>query len=240
MENESRWIDGLTLVLSVLIMGMAVFFLVHMGTFDKPLFTNNRMTWYLTRAAGTTAYILLTLSVLWGLALNISAVKTWSPGPLTMVLHATLSWAALGFGMIHGVILLFDRYYHYRVTDLLIPFTGPYRPVAVGLGIIGFWMLVVVTPSFALRRRLFSYRAWKMLHYTTYIAFLLVSAHGLTAGTDASRSGFRLLFEGSVLLTGVLLWYRIRASQRASEPTPSARPRRAIPPAAKPSSGKLR
>jgi sulfoxide reductase heme-binding subunit YedZ len=230
--------DGLSLVLSVVVIALAGLFLVQTGTFNTSLWTNSRMTWYLTRAAGTTAYILLTLSMLWGLALNFNAVKTWSPGPLTMVLHATISWLALVLAMVHGSLLLFDGYYHYRITDILVPFTGPYRPMAVGLGVVGFWILVVVTPSFALRRRLFSYRTWKILHYSSYVAFLLVTAHGLTAGTDASRLGFQLLFVTSVLLTLMLLRYRIRASHNAGDQAP-ARPRTTARPAGKISSGKL-
>ena len=238
MQNESRWIDGLSLVLSVVVMALAGLWLTQTGAFSTSLFTNSRMTWYITRAAGITAYILLTLSVLWGLALNFSAVKNWSPGPLTMVLHATISWLALLFAMVHGAMLLFDGYYHYRITDIVIPFTGPYRPIAVGLGVVGFWILVVVTPSFALRRRLFSYPTWKILHYTSYIAFLLVTAHGWTAGTDATRPGFRLLFAASVLLTLILLRYRIRLSQTGGEKVP-ALPRTTARPAGKISSGKL-
>jgi predicted ferric reductase len=238
MQNDSRWMDGLSLVLSLVVLALAGLFLVQTGTFNTSLWTNSRMTWYLTRAAGTTAYILLTLSMLWGLALNISSVKTWSPGPLTMVLHATISWLALVLAMVHGAMLLFDGYYHYRITDLLVPFTGPYRPMAVGLGVVGFWILVVVTPSFALRRRRFSYRTWKILHYTSYVAFLLVTAHGLTAGTDAFRVGFQMLFVTGVLLTLILLRYRIRAKQVASEQVP-ARTRAATRPTKRISSGKL-
>lgn len=236
MEKETRWMDGLSLVLSVLVIGMAVFWLTQSGTFNTSLLTNSRASWYLTRGIGITAYILLTFSVLWGLALNISAVKPWSPGPLTMLIHATISWTALVFGMVHGMLLLFDKYYTYHITDILIPFTGPYRPVAVGLGILGFWLLVIITPSFALRKGLFSYRAWKMLHYTSYVAFLLVTAHGLTAGTDASRLGFRLLFGSSVLLSMILLGYRIQAKQ-AKRGQPAARP---LPSTAKVPSNRLR
>ena len=217
--------DGLSLVLSLFIVAMAVLWLTQVGTFHTSITANSRATWYLMRGLGITAYILLTVSVLWGLALSTSAVKPWSPGPLSMLIHATISWTALVFGMVHGMLLLFDGYYTYHITNILIPFTGPYRPAAVGLGIIGFWLLVIVTPSFALRKRLFSYRTWKLLHYTTYAAYLLITAHGLTAGTDASRVGFRLLFFGSVFLTMVILSYRIQFGKNTN-PTPTKIPSR--------------
>jgi sulfoxide reductase heme-binding subunit YedZ len=94
-----------------------------------------------------------------------------------------------------------------------VPFVGPYRPVATGLGTLAFWILVVVTPSFALKKRLFSYRAWRTLHYLSYAAFILVTAHGLLTGTDATKLGFQVLFGVSVLLSVILLGYRIGVKQ---------------------------
>ena len=220
MTHESRWMDGVSLLLSLFIVAMAGLWLTQAGTFSASIMSNSRATWYLMRGLGITAYILLTFSVLWGLALSTSAVKPWSPGPLSMLIHATISWTALVFGMVHGLLLMFDSYYTYHITNILIPFNGPYRPVAVGLGIIGFWILVVITPSFALRKRLFSYRTWKLVHYLSYVAFLLITAHGLTAGTDASRVGFRLLFFGSLFLSMILLSYRIQ-NGKDSSPEPA-------------------
>jgi predicted ferric reductase len=214
MTHESRW------MVSIFIVALAALWLTQAGTFNASIMSSSRATWYLMRGLGITAYILLTFSVLWGLALSTRAVRPWSPGPLSMLIHATISWTALIFGMVHGLLLLFDGYYHYSITNILIPFNGPYRPVAVGLGIIGFWILVVITPSFALHKRLVSYRAWKTLHYLSYVAFLLITAHGLTAGTDASRIGFRLLFFGSLFLSMILLSYRIEFG-KDSRPEPA-------------------
>ena len=224
MENESHWMDHVSFVFSLVVAGLAGAWLIRSSTFDASVATSDNLSWYLIRASGITAYILLTLSVIWGLALTSSAVKDWSPGPLSMVIHSTISWLSLLFAMAHGVLLLFDSYFSYRITDILLPFTGPYRPFAVGLGVVAFWITVVVTPSFALKKHLFSYRTWRLLHYTAYAAFMLVTAHGLTAGTDSQKLGFRLLFGASVLLTVILLGYRIGV-KRSSRGKPSqARP----------------
>jgi len=209
MQNESHWMDSTSLVFSLFVIALAGVWLVHTGTLETSLTASNNATWYLIRSFGITAYILLTLSVMWGLALSSAAVKNWSPGPLTMLLHSTISWLSLVFGLVHGLLLMADKYFTYRITDVLIPFAGPYRPLAVGLGTTAFWILVIVTPSFALKKRLFSYRVWKTLHYTSYVAFLLVTAHALAAGTDAKNIGFRLLLGLSLLLSVLLLSYRI-------------------------------
>jgi sulfoxide reductase heme-binding subunit YedZ len=213
MDNETHWMDNLSLAFSVLVAGLAAAWLVRSGTFDAGFVARDNLTWYLIRASGITGYILITLSVLWGLALSSSAVKNWSPGPLTMVLHSTISWLGLLFGIAHAMLLMADKYFTYRLTDLVVPFVGPYRPFATGLGTLAFWILLVVTPSFALKKRLFSYRAWRTLHYLSYAAFILVTAHGLLTGTDATKLGFQVLFGVSVLLSVILLGYRIGVKQ---------------------------
>jgi sulfoxide reductase heme-binding subunit YedZ len=223
METESHWMDNVSFVFSLLVAGLAGAWLVH-GSFETSVVTSGNLTWYLIRASGITAYIMLTLSVIWGLALTSSAIKDWSPGPVSMVIHATISWLSLLFAAVHGALLLFDSYFAYRITDILIPFTGPYRPLAVGLGVVAFWITLVVTPSFALKKHLFSYRTWRILHYTSYGAFMLVTAHGLAAGTDAQKLGFRLLFGVSVLLTVILLGYRIGVKQPSRGKHAPARP----------------
>jgi sulfoxide reductase heme-binding subunit YedZ len=215
MENETHWMDSLSLVFSLLVVGLAGAWLVRSGTFENRFAASDNLTWYLIRASGITSYIMLTLSVIWGLALSSSAVKNWSPGPLTMTLHSSISWLGLLFGAAHGLLLLADKYFTYRLTDLVVPFVGPYRPFATGLGTLSLWIVVIVTPSFALKKRLLGYRAWKTLHYLSYAAFALVTAHGLLAGTDARNLGFRLLFGASVLITVVLLGYRIGVKQAA-------------------------
>jgi methionine sulfoxide reductase heme-binding subunit len=238
MDNDSRWMDGLSLIFSLVVVVLSAGWLLSHGTFSSLSPHDSQLAWYMIRASGITAYILVTLSVIWGIALGSSAIKNWSPGPLTMLLHATIAWLGLIFGMLHGLLLMFDGYFHYHLTDILIPFTGPYRPLATGLGVLGFWVLVVVTPSFALKKRLFSHRAWKTLHYTSYAAFLLVTLHGLSAGTDATNLGFRLLFGTSVLITLVLLGYRIatrRSPGKKAGAHSAPRPR----PAAKLPSGEL-
>jgi sulfoxide reductase heme-binding subunit YedZ len=229
MENETHWLDNLSLVFSVLVVGMAAAWLVRSGTFDAGFVASDNLTWYLIRASGITGYILITLSVIWGLALSSSAVKDWSPGPLTMAIHATISWLGLLFGMVHALLLMADRYFTYRLTDLAVPFIGPYRPFATGLGTLAFWILVVVTPSFALKKHLFSYKVWRTLHYLSYAAFILVTAHGLLAGTDAPKLGFQIMFGVSVLLSVILSGYRVGVKQASGGKSNRARAARSAP-----------
>ncbi len=232
MVKAARWMDAFSLLFSVAIVVGSVLLLVRSGTLSTSLAQDWNPTWHLIRAMGVTAYILVTISVLWGLALSSRVFRDWSPGVLSVLLHTTVSWLGVVFGLGHGLLLMMDNYFRYHLTDVLIPFTGPYRPLAVGLGTLTFWIALVVSLSFAVKKRL-GHRAWKTLHLSSYGAFVMATAHGLLAGTDASRPGFRLLLLASVVLVTGLLAYRVmaaKASGTAREPA-AARPPFAAPPA---------
>ena len=217
MSNKmTRVLDVLSVVLSIGMVGMAAVWLVNSGAFNSSLADQPNATWYLIRSLGITGYVLITISMAWGIVLSSRIVKDWSPGPLSMLLHSAVSWLGLIFGFGHAILLMADKFFAYSLGDILIPFTGPYRPIEVGLGTLAFWILLIVTPSFALRKRLFSHRTWRLLHYSSYVAFLLVTLHGLLAGTDGTHLGFRLLLGISVLTTSLLLVHRIRTRQGAT------------------------
>lgn len=207
MVKSSPWMDRLSLVSSLVIVFGAAGWLWHTHALSVSLVQDNTLSWHLVRSGGITAYALTTASMVWGLFISSKVVKDWSPGIVSMLLHATLSWLAVVFGIGHGMLLLVDKYYTYQMSDILIPFTGPYRPLAVGLGVVSFWMALVVTLSFSFRKRLGNH-IWKTLHLSSYLAFGLATVHGILAGTDADRLGFRLLMVVSVLGVVSLLVYR--------------------------------
>jgi predicted ferric reductase len=215
MAKAAPWIDRFAFALSALIVLTAAIYMGQHGIFSTSLTANNNSTWYFIRSAGITSYILLTISVLWGLALSSRVVKDWSPGVLSMLIHSTISWLAVVMGIGHGLLLLADQYFKYHLADIFIPFIGPYRPLAVGLGTLTFWIALAVAVSFAVRNRL-PRNVWKKVHYTSYAGFLLATAHGLLAGADASHLGFQLLLLGSVVLVVAMTVYRLRQHAGAS------------------------
>lgn len=215
MIKPSPWMDRLAFAFSAVVIGVAAYWIVQNGLFSPALAQSDNWTWYVIRASGLTSYILLTVSMLWGLALSSKVFKNWSPGPLSMVLHSGLSWIALAFAALHALLLMADKYVPYQLTEVLIPFTGPYRPLAVGLGTIAFWVILVVTLSFSMKKRI-GHRVWKWIHFTSYLAFVLVTVHGLTAGTDASRLGVRLVLVASVVLVSGFLFVRVARRDQKS------------------------
>lgn len=217
MTGSTRWMDTLTFIFSAAIL-IAVAAWTLNGQFIPGLLANDRsITWQLIRSTGITAYILITVSTLWGLKLSGKFVKEWSPGTLSVLLHNSVSWLGIGFAALHAILLLFDEYVTYRPVEIIIPFLGPYRPVAVGLGITSFWILLLVALSFAVKHRL-GYHRWKKLHYASYAAFFMVTVHALFAGTDAEKLGFKLFLGLAVFLVVILTGYRIGVSKTKIRP----------------------
>ena len=216
-ERSTKITDLLLLIGSAIVIGMSAVWMVNSGMFSIRLAEDSKLSWHLVRSSGVIAYLLLMASILWGLFISAQFVKDWSPGPVSMTVHSTISWLALILSLVHALLLLLDDYFTYTLGDLFIPFMGPYRPEAVGLGTLAFWVIVVVTLSFAVKKRL-GHKTWKMLHYASYLSFALVSVHGLFAGTEGTQLGFRVLVALGVVLVVLLLGIRMGKAS-ASAPT---------------------
>ena len=152
--------------------------------------------WLLARSAGLTAYVLLTLSVLAGLVLKSRPSRRLRAAAVTD-LHKTLALTSIAALALHGVALVLDTTVKITVPALLVPGLVSYRPAAVAAGVAGGWLLVAITSSFWLRRRI-GVAVWRRLHWLTYALFALATAHGITAGSDAYQPWARDLYLGAV------------------------------------------
>lgn len=173
----------------------------------------NKTSWYFTRSSGTVAYLLMAGSTIWGLLLSTKIIKEGVPAVLSLAMHNILSWLAIVLGGLHALALLFDSYYTYTLAHITIPFIGPYRPGWVALGIISFYLMFITSISFNFRKQI-GQKRWRKLHYTTFLAFLMVTIHGVMAGTDSGNTGMTLVYWGSGLLVLFLTNYRILATSK--------------------------
>jgi methionine sulfoxide reductase heme-binding subunit len=175
---------------------------------------NDPTFWLLARTSGLTAYALLTASVLAGLVLKSRPFRSLKPAAVTDT-HRFLALLALGAIGLHGAALLLDRTIRLTPAALLVPGASPYRPLAVGIGVLAAELMVVVYASFALRRHIGT-RNWRRLHWATYAIFAAATVHGLAAGTDAAApwtfAGY-LAAVGSV--AGAVAWRALATPQTA-------------------------
>ena len=164
--------------------------------------------WYIARSGGIVAWALLTMSMLWGLALSTKVLRGKPRPNWILDLHRFVGGLAVVFTGVHVIALLFDKYVTFTVVNLFVPFTGSWHPVAVGWGVIGAWLLAAVEVTSLLRKRL-TKRQWRTVHYLSFPLFVLASVHALSAGTDRATVLLRVVFLTAVALIALLTLIRI-------------------------------
>ena len=162
--------------------------------------------WYVTRAAGLTSYFLLWLSMVWGMAISTKFFHPTVDGTYSYDFHEFLSLLGLGFVLLHVVVLMFDQFLPFSIWQIMVPFIDTYRPLWVGLGIIGFYLSLLVTVTFYLRK-IIGAQAFRRIHTLSLVGYLGATLHGLFAGTDSTLPVAKLLYGGTFLVILFLTIY---------------------------------
>ena len=166
--------------------------------------------WYFARSAGIVAYLLLSSSALLGVLMAGRTSFAWPKFAVEEV-HRFLAILTGVFIVLHGGSLLLDRVVPISLSQELVPFESPYRPLAVGLGVCAMELIAAVGITNALRSRL-PYATWRKLHYLTLPAWLLASLHGVLAGTDAADPWFAAIVAGTFAAVVIAAFARFSAS----------------------------
>lgn len=165
-----------------------------------------QLWWFITRAAAIIAYLLLWFSTVWGLAVPSKLLDPLLDRVFVYDFHQTISLLSIGFTLLHVIVLTFDRYLPYSTWQILIPFLSPYRPVWVGIGVLSFYIIALVTVTFYLRDRI-GMPAFRAIHTLSLLGYLGVTLHGLFSGTDSPLLGMSLMYQGTALTVVILTLY---------------------------------
>lgn len=183
-------------------------------------------TWIVLRAAGVGAYLMVFLSVAWGLAATTTPFGKRVSKPTAALVHQFMSTCGLFLLGIHLGGLLLDRYVPFDLADLLVPMRGTYRPVAVALGILAMYGTVVVIVLSWLRRSIGT-TWWRRSHLLAVPTFTLSLLHGVFAGTDTVRPWFWWTYVATGLV--VLFLVVVRGLTSGYRPERAPRPEEAKP-----------
>ena len=168
------------------------------------------ITWYVARSAGIVAYLLMSTSVVLGLLMSARAKFTW-PRFAVEEVHRFLAILTGVFLALHGIALLADRVVPISIVQLVIPFQTSYRPLGVGLGVTSALLLLAVSISNLVRKRV-PFRVWRRIHYLTLAVWLTATAHGLLSGTDRQDFWFIALVGVAVCTVGLALLGRFAST----------------------------
>jgi len=183
--------------------------------------------WILARAAGLTAYVLLTGSVLAGLVVKAKPFGRSLRAATAVDLHRTIAVLALAALAVHATALVLDSTVEIGVGALLVPGIAPYRPLWTGLGVLSAELMLVVYASFSLRRFI-GQRMWRRLHWATYGLFAAATLHGLKAGSDSGQRWAIGLYLGALGAVGFAAAWRALVPAGPPRPAPVSRDKKGI------------
>jgi predicted ferric reductase len=171
---------------------------------------NPHLWWYVARASGIVAWILVTASVVWGLVLSTRLTRRPKPAWF-LDMHRFLAGLSVVFVGVHLAGLVADNYTHFGLASLLVPLASSWHPVAVAWGVVGMYLLLAIEITSLLMRRL-TRRIWHAVHLTSFGLFAFTTIHALTAGTDASDVAVQWFALASCALVGFLTLLRVLSS----------------------------
>jgi methionine sulfoxide reductase heme-binding subunit len=184
--------------------------------------------WYVIRAAGFISAGLIVLLMLSGIGQVtgftyrfLEPVKAWA-------LHKAMALALVVSIAVHIGFLLIDHFVKFSLLQLFVPFLSRYNNhtqllglplgwAAVGLGVLAMYGVVIIVLS-SLGWIDTKKRAWRKLHYLSYVVALFVFLHALYAGSDVQYGIFRAawMFLGLIVVIGMVmrLWRAGSTKQR--------------------------
>jgi sulfoxide reductase heme-binding subunit YedZ len=162
--------------------------------------------WYLTRATAVAAYITLAVGAIMGMLRPLARASNERLSWMVDIAHTSLTVLAAVLTVGHMVSLVFDTFIPFSVLNLLIPTGEPYKALGTSLGVFGMYAMAAVLLTSWAKPRL-SYGFWRAAHYLSFVAFILVTLHGLLAGSDSHEPFMRAIYgacAGAVAFMGLM------------------------------------
>ncbi len=156
--------------------------------------------WYISRVSGIVAFLLLYLSMFLGLAIRLPILnKIISPAD-ALKTHSWISVQAIVIALFHGVVLIFDKFMKFSLVDVFLPFASKYQTAFVGLGVLAFYlMLVLIVTSYL--KKFILHKLWRVIHYFNMALYVFVFVHAMGLGTDLKNPTILAIF---LVMNGLL------------------------------------
>lgn len=176
-----------------------------------------QFAWYLGRASGILAFILLSGGVVFGLVISSRAFIKIVPGSLAYEMHRFVAWLALATVVLHFSSFFFDDFLRLRVVEALVPFVlsrdlettlGFDVGITSAFGIIAFYLIIILILTSEFRAKI-SLKVWRRIHYVSFLAYILFVLHGFLSGTDSNEWWMKAIYSASVSSVTLLVLIRI-------------------------------
>lgn len=183
---------------------------------------NGAAMWYLNRASGIVALVLMTAVIVLGVVVRRQGRLPGLPRFVLVGLHRNASLLSTLFLAVHVATAVLDPYVDIGPAAAVVPFASSWRPAAVALGALAVDLLVLIVATSLLRDRI-PITLWRVVHRSAYLLWPLAFLHAVAAGSDV-RSGWplavALVCAGVVGGTAVVGW--MLRPPRAADRAPAA------------------
>jgi predicted ferric reductase len=163
--------------------------------------------WLAARAAGFTAYLILTFIVAVGLVLSHPVNKsTWKLSKHIFPWHENLFVFALAFTVVHVVSIVLDPYAGVGLLGAVIPGLSTFRSVPVAIGTLGLYAFLI-TALTARYTKVLPAGTWLKIHRLSIAVWALAWGHGILAGTDSGSIGWLYVASGLAIVAAAAYRY---------------------------------
>jgi predicted ferric reductase len=149
--------------------------------------------WYIVRASALIGFLLLYISVFVGTISCLPGIGKYFLRLRSLNFHCWISLQALIFALIHGISLLFHKFIPFGWKDVFIPFHSNFEPLLVGLGTVGFYLMIILVATSYIRKYI-SAKLWRAIHFLNIGLYIVVIIHAFYLGTDLKSGLLRQVF----------------------------------------------
>jgi methionine sulfoxide reductase heme-binding subunit len=183
--------------------------------------TEGPLLWYLNRSSGVVGLVLLTLATVLGVLALGGRPGSRVPRFVVQSVHRNVALIAVVTVVAHVVTAVVDEFVDIRWWHAVVPFTGGYQRIWLGLGATALDLLLVVTVSSLLRHRL-RRRTWYSLHQAVYLLWLASVLHGAGMGTDLGNRWWPVTVGCVAAVTAAVAWRLTLAVLQRRAPDPAS------------------
>jgi sulfoxide reductase heme-binding subunit YedZ len=170
--------------------------------------------WYISRATGIVAFLLLTAVFVLGIAVRGKSRLPGLPRFATADLHRNISLLAVVFVAVHVLTAVLDSYVHIPLLAAVVPFSSGYERLWLGIGAVSLDLMLAMIVTSLLRARL-NRVLWRAVHLTAYLCWPVALVHSVFSSEDLRQFPMMFIALASVvLIIAAVAWRVVRASRQ--------------------------
>ena len=169
--------------------------------------------WYISRATGVVALLLMTAVLLLGLLVSRQGKLPGLPKFAVTGLHRNLSLIAVAFVGLHVLTAVTDGYVNIPLLSAVVPLSSPYERLWLALGAVSLDLTLAIAVTSLVRNRL-RRKTWKAVHWLAYLSWPVAWLHSYGSASDLRGGWLFLLALADLLAVVVAVGWRLAAAAR--------------------------